>query len=86
MKAPDASVFAWTALVLAITLNAGAAPPPPGTGLPIVVTEVPAKALAAEPLAGGTLRISPGEGGRLVLVDASGRRQLPVVRGADAHF
>jgi hypothetical protein len=44
--------------------------------LPMVVAQVPAAALGAEALAGGTLRAPIGEGGRLVLVNPSGRARV----------
>jgi hypothetical protein len=82
-----ARAFAWTALALALGGSIGrsgaAAPPRSGAGLPIVVAEVPAHALGAEPLAGGTLRVSPGNAGRLVIVNAAGRRRV-VTAGFDS--
>ena len=82
MTARRARALVRTALALSlagsgpILWSGGAAALPSGAGLPIVVSEVPAQALGAEPLAGGTLRVSPGEGGRLVLVNAAGRRRV----------
>jgi hypothetical protein len=74
-KARAATNGVAVALVLAIAGPAAAAPPSSGP-LPIVVAEVPAKALGTETPASGTRGIAPGEGGRLVLVNASGRRRV----------
>ncbi len=43
---------------------------------PIVVAQVPAGALPGEALAGGTLRAGLGEGGRIVLVSATGTSRV----------
>ena len=66
------------AVVLAL-VGAGAArpaAPPRPAPPPIVVAQVPADALPAGSLAGGTLRPALGEGGRLVLVAADGSARV----------
>ena len=50
---------------------------------PLVVSQVPLSALSGDALADGTLRRLPGEGGRLVLVDARGRARV-LTRGFDS--
>jgi len=70
---------------LALTASALAAEPPaqrPSLDrAPLVVAQVPAAALAAEPLGGGSLRAPLGEGGRVILVSPSG-----AVRALSAGF
>ena len=72
---PD-PVFASTTLALCIAATGASASRSRDAGPPIVVAEVPATALGAAPLADGTLRVAPGEGGRLVLVSPGGRRRV----------
>ena len=70
-----ARVFLGAAL--AIATAAGGAAAPPATPRPaIVVAQVPARALGADALAGGTLRTTIGEGGRLVFVGPTGRARI----------
>ncbi len=65
------AVFA--ALVLLAWARAAAAGKPAPRGLPpLVVAQVPAASLPSDALAGGSLRPSLGEGGRLLLVPAAG--------------
>lgn len=54
----------------------GAKPKPRGAGLPLVVAQVPLSGLPSAALAGGTLRGTLGEGGRLVGVAPDGRARV----------
>lgn len=74
MRGGGARAFLGAAVTIAV---AGRGAPPPSAPVPpMVVAQVPAAALSADALAGGTLRAPLGEGGRLVLVDAAGRARV----------
>lgn len=75
MKPRTARRSLLAAFVAAVTAGAGASRPA-AAPFPLVVAQVPATALGTGALAGGTLRAPLGEGGRLVLLHADGRRQV----------